>query len=127
MPSNQVNVWETNILEGTPVAHAHRVNSVLEVPLLIANVTSISRKVWPLDSDTATLEDTVTPAATMFDTLQSWSKDGIGYNFRDILPGSAFPDGDTEYDVEYTFVIDPVASGPIKIKGKITTVNVRSD
>ena len=43
----------------------------------------------------------LTISAIIFDTLQGWGKDAVGYNFRHTVAPSAFPTGGLVYVVEY--------------------------
>lgn len=71
-----------------------------------STISSISRKVFDLDSATPTTAiSTTTPAvaSTVFNTLQTdgrWTVDAIGYNFRDTIAASVITDAH-RYRVEY--------------------------
>lgn len=51
------------------------------------------------------------PAEVIFDDLQGWSKDDVGFNFKHNVPASAFPIGDIVNRIIYKFtnVDDDVA------------------
>lgn len=119
--------FEASIIEGVPLSHAHRINSVQGVPIVQAGVASIARKVRNAVTQVETLSDTVVVATSVYNTLQSWDVDETGYNFLDVIPGTAFPDGDSQYEVEYVFTTTPAADGPLKILGVVNTINVFSD
>lgn len=71
-----------------------------------ATVSAITRKVYNYDSGALVNSSAVTVNSTVFDALQTdgrWTKDPTGYNFRDTVPGSLLVDGDTNYQIEYTF------------------------
>lgn len=75
-----------------------------------AALTSITRYIYDLDGgapSTPIATDSLTIAATIFDSLQTdgrWTKDGTGYNFRDVIDGSNFDTPSHRYRVEYVFV-----------------------
>lgn len=75
-----------------------------------ATLSSIAYKVVDLDAAaTVTASGTLTISAVIFDTAQtdgSWPFSD-GYNFRWLIPASAFPTGGHRYAVEFTFT--PVA------------------
>lgn len=96
-----------------------------------ADVTSIARKIFDLDSTTPdTSLDTSAPAvaAVIFDTLQTpstWEEDAEGYNFRDVVAASIVIEGGHRYRVEYTFTM---ATGKTYRKTfELTADNMRSD
>ena len=68
---------------------------------------------------TPTYNATVATSAAIFNTLQKtaddarWEKDGVGYNFRFEVPGSAFPRAGDSYVVEFKFT--PVAGEPYSL------------
>ena len=72
-----------------------------------SEITSITCKVFDLDSDTPTTA-IITPAITVsdviFNSLQTdarWTVDSTGFNFRHELLATAFPTGQHRYRVEY--------------------------
>jgi len=71
-----------------------------------ATISSIAYKVVDLDNaDTVTASGALAKASVVFDTAQtdgSWPYDD-GYNFRWLVPASAFPTGGHRYAVEITF------------------------
>lgn len=75
-----------------------------------ASLDSISYQVVDCDlRDTVTASGALLPADVVFDIAQndgSWPYDA-GYNFRFLIPASAFPTGGHRYAVEFTFT--PVA------------------
>jgi hypothetical protein len=79
-----------------------------QTPLVQADLAggTITRKVFDLESNTpltATESDELTASAVIFDTLQAWQVDSIGYNIRDVVPGSYFPLAERRYEVQYKF------------------------
>lgn len=77
--------------------------------LLQADVQTIVRNVYRLDSATPTTAISTAPlniANTIYDTAQSWSKDSVGWNFADAIPSSVITTADALYRVDYviTFV-----------------------
>lgn len=119
--------WTKTINEDEPLPVAARlVNPATQDPLLLADVNTITRNVW-LKSDGSLVSTTsLNKVDTIFDSLQAWDKDGVGYNFRDIIPASCFPDGPAVYDVEHTLTMTVAVNGPLHVIGKATTVAIRS-
>lgn len=86
-----------------------------DTPLVQSDLVggTITRKVFDLDSDTplvATYTDELTATDIIFNTLQAWQVDSIGYNIRDVVPGSYFPLAERKYEVQYKFEL---ASGSV--------------
>lgn len=84
-----------------------------KVPVLKADITSISRMVRRMNLNAGVFGNVTTPdtgssvvvATAIFDTLQTdstWWKDAIGYNFADTVPATMFP-GLGAYSIVYTF------------------------
>lgn len=74
-----------------------------------ANVTDIEYEVIDTVTDEIVEGDDLLASAVMFDTLQTdgrWTLDSIGYNFRHLMDGAAFPVGGRRYRVEYTIHVD---------------------
>jgi hypothetical protein len=75
------------------------------VPAQQADVSSIVRRVFRTSDSTLILgPTTITVATAVLDSLSTgsiWDADSTGFNFFDTVPPTAFPDGDTEYRVEY--------------------------
>ena len=78
-----------------------------------SDVSTITRFIFNLSAgspNTAIAEDALVVGDTVFDTLQTtaldpaWTKDNIGYNFKDRVPGVNFATGGDNYRVEYHFV-----------------------
>lgn len=59
---------------------------------------------------------------TLITTAALWKTDEYGYNFIHTLPTTAFPTGDSEYQVEYKFTTTGGAVGWLKVKGKADKV-----
>ncbi len=73
-------------------------------PLVQADISAISRKIFIGDSIQST--DALTVVTAMFDALQNndiWTLDDTGFNFRDIIEATKLPDGNTLYDVWWEF------------------------
>jgi len=75
-----------------------------------ADLSSITLKVFDISIDPPTeiLSATLTISSVIFDSLQTdatWVPvvDSTGYNFRYIVPTTAFPTGDHKYRVEVKF------------------------
>jgi len=76
-----------------------------------ADLTSISCKIFDADANRLETAD-LTPAVadTVYDAAQTsaaWPYDD-GYNFRHLLPATAFPTGGHKYRVEY--LVDPASA-----------------
>lgn len=119
--------WTKTSNEDEPVVAAARIiNPATQDPALQADVSSITRNVY-LKSDGSLISTaTLVKVDTIFDTLQPWDKDGTGYNFRDIIPGSCFPNGPEVYEVEHTLEMTTASNGPLHVVGKVTTLPIRS-
>ena len=82
------------------------------------------------NADTLELVDCTTfdPEYYVFDTLQTsdeWRSDEVGYNIALPIPGTMFPDGATNYVIEY--VIDPYDGYPRNGKVKVRTDNLLNE
>lgn len=90
--------------------------TVRAYPVLRANVTAITYKVFDVGPDkkgsTETASGILNPAATVQDTLQygGWPKDGSGWNFAVTIPPAAFPNSDRFYWVEVLFTLNSGAT-----------------
>ena len=90
----------TNSPEGTalPIRAIIR-NPVDALPLMQADLVSATVKVHDSLDGTQTLNATPSIASVFYDTPQTetdWDYD-VGFNFRYVVPGSAFPDGGRTY------------------------------
>lgn len=75
-------------------------------------VSGIERKIFDLDGDTPNTPVTTTNptiSTVILDTPVTdnviWTKDATGYNFRDDIAGSNFPEGSRRYRIEYKFTL----------------------
>ena len=79
------------------------------VALVPADVSSITRKVFKTsDGSTVIGPTTLTISDTILASLSTgtiWTVDTTGFNFVDTVPPTAFPDGDTEYQIEYKITL----------------------
>ena len=98
--------------EGADFITMQRIVGLAGAAIVQADVTSIARSVYDVtdtDGGTLTTGPTVVVVSTsVFDTLQTdarWTKDATGYNFRDTVSAASVPDGDKDYQVEYTFTM----------------------
>lgn len=76
--------------------------------LLQANVHTVVRKVYDLSSSTpstAINTQSLTVADVIYDTAQSWSKDSVGWNFADAIPGTVMTSPGSTYRVDYTVTL----------------------
>ena len=72
-------------------------------PYVTADVASIQCTVTVGGTETWT--GSISPSTAMFDTLQGWGRDDVGYNFRHTLPAEALPSGDALGVASYVFVL----------------------
>lgn len=81
-------------------------NLVAAVP---ADVSSVIRRVFTTVDDSVVLGPTTLTVADVFlsslSTGSIWTADTTGFNFIDVVPPAAFPDGDTEYRIEYKITL----------------------
>lgn len=75
-------------------------------PVLQADLSSVTYKVFRKGSETPTSSGTLVIADVIYDTLQTgtiWTVDTTGYNFLTLLPAAAFPDpGSYTAEVKFT-------------------------
>ena len=101
-------VTRTNGFEDAASTFLARVVGEDAALLLIANVTSISYKVYDTTDGSESATGSLTVSSVIFDTLQTdarWTVDTTGYNFKFLMPASAFPAGDRLYRVEFLFTV----------------------
>ena len=86
-------------------------------PILQATISSIGYTVHNLDDSTITdVTGSFTVSSAIYDSLQrsdlTWTKDDVdnpgtdgryGYNFKDVVPASAFTPGNQRYQVDVKF------------------------
>ncbi len=81
-------------------------NLVAAVP---ADISSVTRKVYKTSDESVVLGPTALTVSTVFLSALStgtiWTADTTGFNFLDVVPPTAFPDGDTEYQIEYKITL----------------------
>ena len=83
--------------------------------LLQADLGTITYKVFDVATKVETGSDSLTVANVIFDTAQTnsgWPYDD-GFNFKFLLPASAFPNGNRKYRVE--FIVTPTSAEPFPI------------
>ena len=74
--------------------------------LVINDVTAITLNIYDFsaaDPDLAIFTTTRTPGSTMFNALQTWSVDGTGFNFQDLIraPQDVTLEGGHLYRISY--------------------------
>ena len=87
-------------------------------------IQAISYRVF--DCGTEVADGSLVVTECIFPTLQrddSWTKDGIGYNFLGEIPGSAFPAGNKIYRVEIR--VTPYQGNFLTLMYDVTTVEQR--
>lgn len=131
MAVEQKRVTTVTILEGTDSFPRAIFEAEDGTPLVQADITSIAREIFDLDSTTPDVSvDSSAPvvATVIFDTLQtpsSWIEDTTGYNFKDTIAASIVAEGGHRYRAEYVFTL---ATGHLRSKVfEITVENMRSN
>jgi len=112
--ANKPKVWRTKWNEdGTAYIMARILvkdddNDLVAVEPL--DVSSVVRRVFLVSNETVTVGPTTLAASDVFlDELSTgniWTTDSTGFNFIDTVPAAAFPNGDTEYRVEYKITLN---------------------
>jgi len=94
-----------------------------------ADFSTITCAVYDVSSDTpntAIATPTVTIATHVLDTPVTtaviWTRDTVGYNFAHDLPKTAFPTGNNEYEVVYTFTLTGGTVFHLTLTGQATSV-----
>ncbi len=85
-------------------------------PVKIADVGSISYKVFNTNlegSPQVLPTGSLTASDVIFDTLQSWPLDSVGFNFQATIPATYFPTGGVVYRVEITITLSGGTPTPI--------------
>lgn len=122
MPRPQLHRWL--VTGDTPLlVNALMVDRLL-APLLIANVTGIELRIF-LGDEQQNQTATITPASSMFDTLQTTSPweatDGAGFNFQYTIASNLFYRGTqaVTYRAEFKFNTNSASTGPVYLRGWI--------
>ena len=96
---------QVTIFEDSGVSLMARIQGEDAANITEADVSAVSRDVYA--RETLIGESTaLVVAGVVFDTLQTdarWTFDSTGYNFKDDIDETVFPNGDTVYRVEYLF------------------------
>ena len=92
------------------MARAMRKNSSQNLVALVpADVSSVIRNVYKTSDETVVIgPTTLVIADTILSSLSTgsvWTIDSTGFNFVDTVPPTAFPAGDTEYQIEYKITL----------------------
>lgn len=108
-------IYRASAFEGSVIVCLARVIGLDGEAVTIVDVATIQRTVWDQGTSktdtpsTADWDESVFVAATIYDSLQtgddSWDVDSTGYNFRDVVPGSSFPDGGHRYVIKYVITL----------------------
>lgn len=69
-----------------------------------SQISSISYTVFDDDLETIIDSGTASVLETIYNTLQTWDLDDVGFNFKHSLLETAFPLGDKVYRVEYKLI-----------------------
>jgi len=79
------------------------------VALVPADVSSVVRRVFTTSDETVILgPTTLTVSDVILASLSTgniWTADTTGFNFVDTVPPTAFPNGETEYRIEYKITL----------------------
>lgn len=92
------------------MARAMRKNSSQNLVALVpADVSSVVRRVFTTSDGAVVIgPTTLTVSDVILGSLSTgtiWTVDTTGFNFVDTVPATAFPDGDTEYQIEYKITL----------------------
>lgn len=104
---------------GNPLELSARIQGAGQTNITQAALSAITYRTWKYESQRDAERDSngtevstsasLTISAVVHDTLQAWSADSTGYNFKFTLPGVRRPTDNTWTRVDITF--DPAASG----------------
>lgn len=97
------------IVTGNPLTLLLQIRDQANALLVPGDVTGLAVAVFNTRTAARTYHATITPGDAILDppeTGQGWSQDATGFNFSDVIPGSAFPDNGARYQVQYTFTTD---------------------
>ena len=128
--SCQTSPFKGYVIEDGGATFLARINGNTGVAITQSLISSISVKVFDLDSDTpdtAVYSASVTVATSVFDTLQTdaiWTEDTDGYNFKHAMPASAFAIGNHNYRIEYLFT--PATGEVFWVLFEVFATNVRT-
>lgn len=116
-------------IEDTDVAYLARIQTIAGANITIAAISTITYAVFDLDAvgQGSVASGSVTVASAVYDTLQTgsgWTEDDDGFNFRFVIPYTAFPSPDRQYQVEFTFT--PTSGNPFKSLLQVTTFGVQA-
>jgi hypothetical protein len=96
-------------MEDSTVVVMARVLGTNRLPLTQGGIASIRLAVADYTTKDSTYQDfAVSVAATVFNSLQTdarWTADPEGYNFRYVVPHTAFPLGGRTYRIEAKFIM----------------------
>jgi len=92
-------------------------------PLVQADLTEI--KYWAYSGDEVVSghdEVTLDVSDVIFDTLQGWAKDSVGYNFRHNVAATAFPSGNVIGSIIYKFTNTDGDVMHLEFKGRVANL-----
>lgn len=100
-----IQVVNQAVWEGSECWLMQRVVGADAAVITQASVSAVSYTVYT-GTTVVVASTALTIATVIFDTLQTdakWTVDATGYNFLQILPRTAIPDGGTVYTVQHKF------------------------
>lgn len=93
-------------LEDEPLVYMARLIGPDRTDVTQSGISSITVAAYDMEAPSvATYTDTLVVSDSVFDSLQTdarWTTDATGYNFLHTVPGTAFPEPNRTYQVEYT-------------------------
>lgn len=94
------------------------------VPIVRADTTAWTLTVFDLQQQESVYRQTGAPNAangTLYDTLQAWNLNNVGFNFEYTLRSDAFDRvGGHTYRVEFKFDMDDTLQGPLYARWDLT-------
>lgn len=94
-------VFKINGKQGNPEVLRYRVVKDDETVITQADVDSIAIYVYEVESGETVIDaESLSVSDSIFDELQSWDKDSVGYNVKINVAGSYLPGGGKTYRVE---------------------------
>ena len=119
-------------IENSPCVILARIRNAEGVYVEAADVLQITCRIYDAYNETLIESIDIEPDDVLYSDMQTdrrWTRDDTGYNFAHTIPGTALPEGNTRYRIEYK--IEP-ASGetdpgdPMYIIAEITTTAILS-
>ena len=118
-------IYRATGFEDAAIVCLARVVGLDGAALTIVAVGTIQRTVWDRGEskiatpDTPGSDENVFKGSAIFDSLQTsdaWDVDDDGYNFRDVVPGTAFPESGRRYQIEYVITLVTGETVPVVLQ-----------